>query len=291
MTERIAAAPLVEAVKTTEVERQPPAWVIWDLDGVRMRWVKSHLPDPHDQTELLQTIQGFREVGIAHAVLTNRPPGQMAPIAYDMGVDYGIWVTESGGSVYDVGNHMSAVTPAYQDRIPHVQALRRALGGLGIMDVPTSFNGPQFESGMGYVKTVIVLADNRKEALTEYAKEHIEPLLKKEGLVDLFTIEIGKAIDIDPKGLSKSQGMRYLLEVNGIDPGKTPVLWIADAKRDVAAAQVVAQAGGVVAAVGNADPVYREFIESTGGIVAPIDTSYHGSASFILKKFIQRIVG
>ncbi len=277
-----------EAIPGSENVRKPLGVVLWDLDGVRLRWVKSHTPSPNDQIELLDVMKKASEYGLAHAVLTNRPPGQMAAIAYEMGVDYGIWVTESGGSLYDVRNHMSAVAPEFVPYIPHVQRLRKHLiETIGIPEVPTGFNQPQFEPGMGFIKTVIVLPDGLD--LHAYARDVIEPALSAGGFAELFDVKVGKAIDIDPKGLSKKAGMTLLLTVNGIDPTKMPVLWIADAKRDIDAARALTEHGGVVAAVGNADEKYSNYVRSVDGIVAPENTTYHSSASYILREFMEFI--
>ncbi len=268
--------------------RRKGAWILFDLDGVILRWVNTHIPDAGHQTQMLTVLKAAKEAGVGIAVLTNRPPGQMPAIAYELGIDYGIWVTESGGSVYDVHNHLSHATAQWVPWIDRVQYMRDILTiRAGIPKAPTSFDSPQFEPGMGYIKTVLVVPPGM--SAEDVAANTIVPTLVENGFDRWFSVTVGKGIDIDPIGLSKAQGMEYLLEANDIDAGKTPVLWIADAKRDVAAASVLACLGGTVAAVGNADAVYREFVASMGGIIAPEMTSYHSSVVHIVETFLKTV--
>ena len=58
--------------------------------------------------------------------------------------------------------------------------------------------------------------------------------------------------------------MALLLELNQIHPQKTPTVFIADHERDVAAARHLADLGGQVAAVGNADELFASFVEQAG---------------------------
>lgn len=275
-------------ISSSNQERQKRSTgnVIFDLDGVMLRWVNTDLPNSGEQSAMLQELHLAQEKGLNVFALTNRPPGQMPILAYTLGVNYGYWVTESGGSIYDVHNHRAYVNPQWAEfASTKVKQLRNFLTeNAGISDVPSSPNQPQFEPGMGFVKTVIIPPIGTTPQ--EYG-EKIKEVLKLSGLEENFVVEIGKAIDIDPRGLSKSDGMRMLLEINGIDPRQTPTLFIADNKRDIPAAHVLEEAGGIVAAVGNSSPEYIQAVRDANGIVASSDTSYHSSVRQILRQFLN----
>jgi hydroxymethylpyrimidine pyrophosphatase-like HAD family hydrolase len=268
----------------------PKAWVVLDLDGVVLRWSRFHQPNYDDQIALHHTLQAVKEANVGLSVLTNRPPGQMAALAYELGVDYGIWVTESGGSTYDVFRHQALVTPEWEEFFPVVTKLRELLCESGIINaLPTNKNQIQFEPGMGFVKTVLVVPP--KLSLQDIATKKIVPLLTNAGLIDWFQVKVGKGIDIDPKGLSKATGMEVLLSTNKINPLKTPTLWVADHDRDIDAGETLLKRGGAVAAVGNASENYLDFVHKNGGLMAPDTTSYHGSLSYLLEEFISTLEG
>lgn len=283
-------------VESTLVERQgfkPRAWAILDLDGVVLRWTKADLPDPEDIARLQNSMNKFKDRGLGIAVLTNRPPGQMAAIAYELGVDYGTWVTESSGSMYDVKGHRLSVSPDYLAWQPRIAQLRDYLHDHNFiegvstnrLDAPTNPAQQQFEPGMGMAKTVIVPPNAIRPE--DYAEVFIRPALEQGGFLEDFDIKVGKAIDIDPKGLSKARGMELLLELNGIDPAVTPVVFVADEIRDIDAATVLTQRGGIAAAVRNSNPEYLRAVESAGGIVAAEGTKYHSSLENILERFLN----
>jgi hypothetical protein len=266
----------------------PRSWVIFDLDGVLIRWVRAHLPNTQEQTEFFLLLDRLKRANVEISVLTNRPPGQLATLAYQLGVRSGLWVTESGASFYDVAEHRAYVAPSWIEFArERVLNLRIYLGKtLEIPDVPLSKAHAQFEPGMGMVKTVIIPPGEMSPS--DYAENWVRPALSLGSFDQDFVAKVGKAVDVDPKDLSKEAGMALLLELNQIHPQKTPTVFIADHERDVAAARHLADLGGQVAAVGNADELFASFVEQAGGILAPKTTSYHSSATHILNVFQQQ---
>lgn len=262
--------------------------VVFDLDGVILRWVNTHLPNFRDQQAMLESVSELKKEGGRIFVLTNRPPGQMAPIAYDLGVASGYWVTESGASYYDPLNHRAYINPAWERFArERVQPLRALLSEkLDMPSAPSSPRSPQFEPGMGFVKTVLLPPE--EVSLADFGSQ-IKTILEEAGFGDDFTVVVGKAIDVDPVGLSKADGARFLMELNGIDPTKTPTIFVADHDRDIAAADVFSQAGGEVASVGNGSANYINAVSRRGGIIAPSSTSYHSSVAYIITKFLERL--
>lgn len=262
-------------------------YVIFDIDGVLARWVNAHLPDHHHQGEMFAFLSSLKKKNVGISVLTNRPPGQMPLLAYQLGVDYGWWVAESGGTIYDVRDHRAYVVPQWQEfaktKVPFLRSCLKEK--LGVEEIPFLADKPQFEPGMGLVKTVVLPPKGMTSQ--DFGENFVVDVVSKSGLDDEFTVNIGKAVDIDPRGLSKGKGMAVLLKINDIDPQKTPALFIADHRRDLEAAEFLHQKGGKVAAVGNADCIYKTKIEELGGDIAPSSTSYHSSVSHLLRNFLK----
>jgi len=276
--------------RDTERERKT-AWVIFDLDGVLIRWPRHHLPNEQEQANFFAGLQSLHESGVGISVLTNRPPAAMQILAYQLGVNHGVWVTESGGSAYNVSEHKGRVLTKWIETavtdIPHMRSfLEQSLDITGRNIPAIQFRQAQFEPGMGWVKTVIVPPEDMSPQ--EYYQHTLSPLWNTYPYASKFTIGIGKAIDIDPVGLSKSAGMNSLLALNDIDPHKVPTLFIADATRDIPAGTTLLAQGGFVGAVGNASPDFKEAVSShPRGISAPTDTSYHGSVIHIVNTFLS----
>lgn len=275
----------------------PRGFVIFDLDGVITGYanfikdgkLQSFKPDMSAMADFSGVIAQMRSKDIVPLVLTNRPPGQMPFYSTVLGVGEGVWVTENGGSRYDVGSHKDYVNPAFSmyanDVVPDIKA--RLMRELGIPRVPASTDEAQFEPGLGYVK-IVVRPPKGKEA-----KLWAEEVALREVLHDyreVIDLELGKSVDINPKGLSKGFGMRDLIEINGIDPNKTPVMFIADAKRDRDGAHALVGSGGqvMIGAVANSQPEFLEYTATAGGLIAPEGTGYHSSASFLLREFMKK---
>jgi len=277
--------------RTDTEQGKPTAWVIFDLDGVLIRWPQYHLPNQQDQANFFAQLQQLHDRGVSFSVLTNRSPAAMQILAYQLGVNHGVWITESGGSAYSISDHKAWVLPRWtevaQKDVPESRSyLEQTLGIAGRAIPPLTKDGAQFEPGMGLVKTVIVPPYGRSPE--EYYKNVFLPTWSDYSHASQFAIEVGKAIDINPEGLSKSEGMDTLLVLNRIDPQKTPTIFIADAKRDIEAGTILLQKGGFVGAVGNASPDFKDAVSlSPGGIIAPDDTSYYGSVIDIFNQFFK----
>jgi len=215
----------------------------------------------------------------------------MQALAYQLGVTSGFWITESGGSVYSVADHKSWVLPQWlefaQRSVPQARSYLEnnlMLGGYSIP--PVSNTVAQFESGMGWVKTVII--PPKDISTQEYFEREVLPVWPSYKESSNFKCEVGKAIDLNPEGLSKSSGMMELLALNQINPQKTPTIFIADAERDIPAARVLMNQGGFVGAVGNASVDFRAAVgNNSHGIVAPTSTNYHCSVINILNYFFR----
>jgi len=272
-------------------QRKPTAWVIFDLDGVLIRWPQYHLPNQQDQADFFARLRELHERGVSISVLTNRSPASMQILAYQLGVNHGVWITESGGSAYSVSDHKAWVLPRWADvaqkdvpesRIYLEQTLR--IAGRNIP--PLTKDGAQFEPGMGLVKTVVIPPYGSSPK--EYYEKVLSPTWSNYSHTSRFAIKVGKAVDINPEGLSKSEGMDTLLALNRIDPHKIPTLFIADAERDIEAGTILLQKGGFVGAVGNASPDFKDAVSSYHcGIIAPDHTSYYGSVIDIFNQFFK----
>jgi hydroxymethylpyrimidine pyrophosphatase-like HAD family hydrolase len=264
-------------------------WFIFDLDGVFMRWPGYETLSPRDSAALYEYLSSIQEKNIGITVLTNRPPGHMQAIASSLGVNYGVWITESGGSAYEPYAHQGYVLPEWEVVATHeVPALREALQRENIVPrVPKQSDLVQFEPGIGYVKTVLV--PKRGIDTQKHANDSIKPFLDKHGFSSRFEVKPGKGVDIDPKGLSKTKGMEHVLRMNGIDPHTTPTILIADERRDTEAAKVLVERGGYAGAVGNSNPEFAATVRALGnrGIIA--QGKYHASVMQIMQQFLARV--
>lgn len=272
-------------------QKKPTAWVIFDLDGVLLRWPQYHLPKEEEQADFFAQLKDAHENGVAFSVLTNRSPAAMQILAYQLGVDYGIWMTESGGSAYNVSEHKGFVLPRWRDvtayDVPHARTfLEQNLYVTGRTVPPNDSSHAQFEPGMGWVKTVIIPPHGISPQ--SYYEQCLLPIWSQYEYASRFKIDVGKGIDIDPIGLSKAEGMEALLALNHIDPQKTPTIFIADAPRDIAAGTVLSDKGGFVGAVGNASPDFKNSVATfPNGIIAPDSTSYYSSVTHIFNQFFS----
>lgn len=292
--ENIMPMPIENPLRTKELRSQPRGVAVLDLDGVITGYTRyidkgvenGFSPDGDAVSEFVATISSLRSRGVLPLVLTNRPPGQMQLYPTILGVQEGTWATENGGSFYDVGEHKNFVNPRFGEYattvVPAIKTRLHEALGIGV--VPLDSEGPQYEPGGGYVK-VVLRPPSGQEAKKWAESIQIHSLLSP--FAGVSRIEVGKSIDIDPIGLSKGIGMEDLLKLNGIDPNKTPTAFIADASRDIVGAQALLDLGErvFIGAVGNAKPDYQQFVEQIGGVVAPKDTSYHRSASYLLNQF------
>lgn len=281
-------------LRIKELRSQPRGVAVLDLDGVVTGYArymdggveKGFLPDGHAMSQFVETVASLGSSGVLPLVLTNRPPGQMQLYPTFLGVQEGTWATENGGSFYDVGAHKNYVNPRfYEYATTVVPAIRQRLNEtLGIQEIPSGSDGPQYEPGGGYVK-IVIRPPEGQDAKTWAETAQIHTILSP--FADVSKIDVGKSVDIDPLGLSKGIGMEDLLYANGINPNQTPTAFIADANRDIVGAQALLKLGGnvFIGAVGNARPDFTQFVQEIGGVVAPKDTSYHSSASYLLNQF------
>jgi hydroxymethylpyrimidine pyrophosphatase-like HAD family hydrolase len=269
--------------------KQPLAFIILDLDGVIVRHPLHHTINEKDYSVMRLSFTNYLKAHGKLGVITNRPPSEMQCIAYFMGVDDGIWITESGGSAYDIRRNASKVLEQWQEyaqeKVPNLRYLLKK--DLGIDSVQKSFEEAQLIAANGSVKTVIVPPDG--VPVEQFAAKILIPYLQDKGLLVDFCITTSKAIDIDPRGLSKGSGIKELLKLNEIDPEKVPTLFIADHIRDIEGARKLKEMGGKIAAVGNADKIYKEYIREEGGFLAPENSEYHNSVSLLMQAFLATI--
>ncbi|MBC7289410.1 MAG: hypothetical protein H5T86_15485 [Armatimonadetes bacterium] len=91
-------------------------------------------------------------------------------------------------------------------------------------------------------------------------------------LADLpVVIKQGKGVDVSPAGTSKETACRWAErlhpQLHGTDLDWGRVLYVEDAATGSEAAAYIACRGGTVAAVGNAEPAFKETVLRAGGIV------------------------
>ena len=288
-------SPIEKGDKSPERLKPRRGHVVLDLDGVIVRWPQYDLPIQSEQAEFFACLGGLRKEGVDFSVLTNRSSAAMQMLAYQLGENNGIWSTESGATEYNVEDHQTAVldewVPFARHRVPVLRTfLEDNFGITGRNIIPTSDVGrAQFEPG-SLVKTVVVpppgwnAKDYFNKVMSPVWVDHREEF-------DDFVVEVGKGIDFDPAGLSKEKGLEHLLTANRIDPEITPVIFIADARRDCSAATYLLERGGYAGAVGNSAEEYLNLVSKHERGIVPVQpgTIYHRSVVDILNQFLTKL--
>ncbi len=219
---------------------------------------------PLDRRAFGEMLLECERAGVSAHLLTNRPPGQLAPIGHVVGGPARYHLAESGLSAWLPDENRAVVNPDYQafarDVRPEVVALVKDR-------LEVSLSGPVVEEyGNRLVTyTVFPLAGGR-----EQVAELVERL--GEGLAG-YPVDVrqGKGVDIMPSGADKVIGCRWAEhlhpELQGGALEWAGVLYVEDSTTGLVAARYVLERGGQVAAVANAHPDLRRVVGEAGGIL------------------------
>lgn len=271
--------------------------VLLDLDGVVTEYDGSYTPDAETHQHLTDWVAQLEDSGDLVTGLTNRTLARTQEVVQQLGVSSGWWAIENGSVFYNVGTQETLINEKWQEYANDlVPRLRQFLTEAGVVadHEASSANGSLrgiYESS-GLVKTVITPVDHLGQPLPReeffgYADDVILPALRKSGLIEYFTLHIGKAIDLDPVDLNKVDGIVPLLKLN---PGTSfdQTLFIADAPRDIEVARVIKDLGGEAAAVANGRAEFLDAISEIDGIIAPNETDHITSVLAIHQLYLSQ---
>lgn len=271
-----------------EILKKPAPWVIFDYDGVLGRFPGYFKPDLQELGEMCKTIGGFVDKGWKLGLLTNRSAFDMQPLASLLGI--GGWIgAENGAVAMDTNDpyFLTKIHPKFSEYVNSGrQKLLEALFKTGLVSPNfTDTENPFRIYPSHQVKVVLIPREGLSNDVLNNAISQLEEEVRKVLEEEKIVMKIGKGIDFDPKGLDKAFGMRWFLELNDVDPNRS--IFIADAPRDISAAEVLLNRGGYFGIVANAS---NEVIEWGRGkdrvIIAPSKTEYHASVSGILSQFL-----
>ena len=267
-------------------------WIIFDFDGVLGRYPGYFSPGHNQLSELARKLGEFVKRGYKLGLLTNRSVVELQPLASFLGLSG--WVVGENGAValnIEDPRFPLVINESFRVYCEQVRAeLLRRLEDSRLVALP-DYQGSEFPFRLHPVNFFVKVVLLPKEGLEgEDLKSEVEKLKVRIGndLLRAVSIKVGKGIDIDPKDLSKAEGMRWFLELNGVDPSRT--IFIADAQRDIPAAEILMSRGGYFGIVGNASEEVLNFArEREDIIIANSDTQYHGSVVQILEQLEQQV--
>jgi hydroxymethylpyrimidine pyrophosphatase-like HAD family hydrolase len=232
--------------------------------------------NPDDFIDGIQMIDGWNRKQRAIYVATNRTSVEMQPISYVLNSEYGYWITENGGCLYDTKNETVEYPKKWEQYAnKYIPSLLQHI---------QKYPGISLHHTSGYIRTLISCPPDISHH--SFVETVIRPSLTDFSYRDLFTVAESKVISIEPIGLSKTDALSLFFQRNSIDPGSDLLFFIADSDRDIEMAQELSQYDTIIGAVGNSTEAFSKFV--TGykhGICAPISTSYHSSFSYLLRKF------
>lgn len=251
-------------------------YLILDLDGVFISMSQENPIKIDDFALSLHLLESWRKNNGKILIATNRTPAEMQPIAYFMGLREGFWITENGGSIYDVINQETIYPPEMGNYIrEYIPLLCSHLG---------TNPSVKIHQTSGCIRTII---ETPKGISREsYINSVILPLLHDFKYKEHFTVLSSKIISIEPNNLSKENALPIFFKKNGISPQANPLFFIADSDRDIGFAQKLIEFDAVIGAVGNSSPKFMDYVkQAKKGVCAPLTTSYHSSLIHLLKAF------
>lgn len=251
------------------------AVLILDLDGVFMGTIGFHSRNTYDLIECLQELEKWQKKGGKILVTTNRTPSEMQPIAYFLNIASGYWITENGGSLYDVSTGLVSFPESMmvyaKTYVPSLQKHLKKLPSITLHPIS------------GQIRSIIATPGDCNKS--EYIQKILEPHLLKFEYSSQFSIVQGKMISIEPKNLNKIISLNNFLKSNKITQANS-LFFVADADRDIPMAHALTPYKTTIGAVGNASHKFLQFVKQYPlGICAPSTTSYHSSLAFLIRSF------
>lgn len=251
-------------------------YLILDLDGVLMSMSQDRALKTDDFALSLHLLETWRKNNGKILIATNRTPAEMQPIAYFMDLHEGFWITENGGSIYDVANQEVLYPPEMDEYVrEYIPQLRTQLN---------TNPSIRIHQVSGYIRTIIQTPHGVSHE--SYINSVISPVLHDFKYKQYFAVQSSKVISIEPKNLSKENALPIFFKHNGISPQTNPLFFIADSDRDIGFAQKLVEFDAVIGAVGNSSPKFMGYVKGTKkGVCAPPSTSYHSSLVHLLTAF------
>lgn len=250
--------------------------LLLDLDGVLLGMTGYHKRNIRDLSDALFILEKWQKGGGKIIITTNRPPSEMQPIAYLLNIKEGYWITENGGSYYNVavGSATASIHWArYADE--YVPKLRQYLKGK-----------VEFHPSNSLIRTMIIAPTSTE--IHQFASEKIMPLMTGYKDSELFELRISKIVSIEPKKLSKEVCFEEFITLNRLDFEKDAFFFIADSARDIGIAQKLSKANSQIGAVGNSSYKFASYVRGIqNGICAPASTSHHASLVHLLQCFMD----
>lgn len=265
------------------------AQIFMDLDGVITSWPSYHHAQHNDIATFHSILYKLINKKIAKTVLTNRTSAQTFSIAYDLDARDSLFVCENGSILFDTSSQHQYLNPIYKDFVSNIRpALMSFLKlNLKINDHASDNFNFQFEPGGAIVKVNLI----PKSALSKDEIIFLRELINKSSFSELVDIVVSKQLEFSPKGLDKYQGIIFLertyFNKYGAKIDWKNSIFIADSVRDIRVASYLVKKGVTIASVGNSKCEYKNIVSKYKGIIAPDNTTYHGSVNYILKDFFK----
>jgi hydroxymethylpyrimidine pyrophosphatase-like HAD family hydrolase len=248
-----------------------------DLDGVFMGFAGFHTRSVKDFTKSIQVLDNWSKKGRDILIATNRTPSEMQPIAYTLGLTNGYWITENGGSIYNVSNgNVEYPKEMKKYALAYVPTLRTHIQQQSPSVVIHHSSGP--------IRTIFSSPTNI--AQEQFIKIKILPIFEKYAHRGYFEIRSSKVTSIEPKNLSKKTALPLFFQLNRINPKKDQLFFVTDSDRDIELAKELSQYNATLGAVGNSTQRYLDFVKQySQGVCAPLSTSHHSSLIYLLRAF------
>lgn len=239
--------------------------VLLDLDGVVCRWPHEAVADWEGKADLLRWLAQQERAGVQFRFVpvTNRPGAHLQILCYDLHIQSGICITESGATAYDPATHTHRLNPRFAAFASETRPYLRKYLSRNLTLGP----GERYEEEPARLVTLEIIARDRVD-LPRLA-ERVVVLFKHRSNV---RCEVGKSVVLYPAACDKAAGLDWLVELWREKRGATfswdRALWVADGERDVVAARWVQAHGGRVAAVGGSHPKYLAAVQDCSGFCA-----------------------
>ncbi len=246
----------------------PAPIVFLDLDDCLLGpiWPTPDRPRrPVNRAVASEIIALLHRYSVSAHFLTNRPPGQLAPLAQFIGGPARYHMAESGLSAWIPDQNTGWINPRYEDFARRIrpQIIARLSERFGLAP-----EGPVVEELGTRLVSVTVFPLGGTRADVHRLAEQVRELL-----ADLpVDVKVGKGVDISPAGASKLDACIWAEELHRRLHGEkldwARVLYVDDSTTALKAAAYIAERGGTVAAVANAADELKRLAADAGGILA-----------------------
>lgn len=135
--------------------------LLLDLDGVILGMTGYHKRNINDLSDALFILEKWQKSSGEIIITTNRSPSEMQPIAYLLNIKEGYWITENGGSFYNVAVGSVIVSKHWiQYADEYVPNLRQYLKGK-----------VEFHPSNSLIRTMIITPTSTE--INQYASEKL----------------------------------------------------------------------------------------------------------------------